>query len=89
MSRISIAVKNDLKLVALMHDELKLQAHLLRADAKTSWGALEGKWADLQEHLGRAKVAGKDAGAEAEVAIKSLLDTLRAGYTSTRNALRG
>jgi hypothetical protein len=87
MSRINVAVKNDLQLVALLHDELKLQAHLFKADAKTRWNELEDKWSDLQEHIGRAKVAGQDAGAEAETAIRSLVDTLRAGYTSVRNAL--
>ena len=88
MSRLNVAVKNDLKLVALMHDELKLQAHLLKADAKTRWSELEQKWADLQEHLGRAKVAGKSAGAEAESAIVLLVDSLRAGYTSIRDAMK-
>jgi hypothetical protein len=88
MSRLSVAIKNDLKLVALMHDELMLQAHLLKADAKTRWSELERKWIDLQEHVGRATTAGKDAGIEAESAIKMLLDSLREGYTTVRNALK-
>jgi hypothetical protein len=88
MSRINVAVKNDLKLVALLHDEMKLQAHLLKADAKTRWNELEHRWGELQEHVGRAKVAGRNAGAEAESAIRELVDTLRTGYTNVRDSLK-
>lgn len=89
MSRLSTALQNDLKLLALMRDELALQAHLLKADVKGRWQDLEAKWAELKAHAARAEVAGEDAVQESETAIGLLVDTLRKGYDNIRAALRG
>lgn len=88
MSRLSTALQNDLKLLALMHDELALQAHLLKADVKSRWQDLEAKWAELKAHAARAEVAGEDALQESETAIGLLVDALRKGYENIRAALR-
>jgi hypothetical protein len=87
MSRITTAIKNDLQLLGLLHDEVKLQAHLLRADAKQRWDELEVKWSELQERVDRASVASHDARVEMDSAVKILADALRAGYESIRSAL--
>lgn len=88
MTRFKTAVQNDFKLLELLHDELALQAHLLAADAKVKWEALEGKWSDLKSHVERAAAAGETAEHETEAAIRLLSDTLRSGYASIRKALK-
>lgn len=88
MSRLETAIQNDLKLLKLARDELKLQSHLLKADLKDRWGDLEDKWQKLDEHLGRAKVAADDAGDEIETSAKLLVDALQDGYKHIRSALK-
>ena len=89
MSKLSVALHNDLKLLELLRDELALQAHLLKADVKTRWQEMESKWSVLKEHIGRAQVAGDDARQETESAIGLLSDSLRKGYAGIRDALKG
>jgi hypothetical protein len=88
MSKIKQALHNEYQLLELMHDELALQAHLFKADLKTSWEALEVKWSDFKEHLGRAQVAAGDANRSIEISMKLLADTLTAGYADIRNAFK-
>lgn len=72
-----------------LRDQLALQAHLLRAEAKTRWSELETQWADLQEHLGRAGVAAKDAKPQISAAVDDLIKSLKDGYDQIRKALTG
>lgn len=88
MSKINVALHNDLKLLELSRDELALQVHLLKAEMKTRWDEMEVSWGVLKEHIGRAKVAGDDARLEAEAAMGLLYDSLRKGYASVRDALK-
>lgn len=88
MSRIQKALHNDVQALVLLRDEIALQAHLFRADARDKWQGLETRLDELKEHLSRAKVAAADAKPEVEAAAKSLADTLKAAYTDFRNALK-
>lgn len=88
MSRIQRAVQNDVKALELLRDELKLQTHLLKADARARWQELEAEWSKLKEHLQRAEVASGDAESEVSTATKLLIDALKAGYTQIKNALK-
>lgn len=87
MSHLKTAVHNDLQLLQLAHDELSLQAHLFKADAKVKWTELERKWSDLRSHIEKAAAAGEAAEIEAAAAIKVLRETLRSGYKNIRKAL--
>jgi hypothetical protein len=87
MSHLKTAVHNDLQLLQLAHDELALQAHLLKADAKDKWAELERKWADLKSHIEKAAAAGEAAETEAGAAIKLLSESLRSGYMNIRKSL--
>jgi hypothetical protein len=89
MSRVNQAIHNDLQLLALARDEIKLQAHLLKADAKVRWDELERKWGELKSHVERAEVAAGGAEREVETAARLLADSLRAGYKQVRDALKG
>ncbi|MFA5938729.1 MAG: hypothetical protein WC809_05175 [Sinimarinibacterium sp.] len=88
MSRLNVALQNDLKLLALLRDELGLKAHLLKAEMKDLWQQLEDKWGVLTVALSSAENAGAGALHESEVAIGLLVDTLRKGYENVRKALK-
>lgn len=88
MSHLKIAVHNDLQLLQMAHDEIALQTHLFKADAKVKWSELESKWADLKSHIEKATAAGEAAETEASAAIKLLSEILRSGYANIRKALK-
>ena len=88
MSQFKNALHNEFQLLELLHDELALQAHLFKAEMKSTWEALEAKWSDFKEHLGRAEVAAGDARRDIDASSKPLADALKAGYTDIKNAFR-
>lgn len=88
MSQIKNALHNEYQLLQTLHDELALKAHLFKAEMKSSWEALEAKWADFKEHLGRAQVAAADAGHEIDAASKPLAEALKSGFTEIKNAFK-
>ncbi len=89
MTRLENALHNDVKALEFLHDELKVQAHLLKAEAKKQWDELEAKWASLKEHLQRAEVAADRNKGDVDAAIRLLVDALKTGFAQIRNALKG
>lgn len=89
MSRLENALHNDVKALEFLHDELKVQAHLLKAEARKQWDELEAKWASLKEHLQRAETAADRNKGDIEAAARLLIDALKAGFAQVRNALKG
>jgi hypothetical protein len=88
MSRLSTAIHNDLQLLALLRDELKLQSHLLGAELKTRWEELEREWSSLKEHVGRAEVATDKVAVETKTAIDLLVSSLKEGYAGIKRAVQ-
>ncbi|HZP14142.1 MAG TPA: hypothetical protein VFB36_17125 [Nevskiaceae bacterium] len=88
MSRIQTAFKNELQLLSLLRDEVKLHTHLLKADVRKRFDELERRWAELQAQIARAEVAGANAGEDARAGVKKLIETLRAGYEQISKALK-
>lgn len=78
----------DLDNLALVRDELSLQAHLLKADLKDRWLEAETRWDRLQAEARAVGVAVEHSGAELGAAASLLADALRKTYTDLRNALR-
>lgn len=87
MSRLDQAITNDLLALRLLRDELALHATLLKADLKDRWHKLEADMDTLREHAERAKVAAEGSGKQAEAAIKTLIDSLHAGYADIKKAI--
>ncbi len=88
MSRIRQALHNDLQALEFIRDELTLQSHLFKAEAKKGWAELESRWDELKAQLSHAKSAAASAEPEIEAAAKMLIDTLKSGYAGLRNALK-
>ena len=88
MSRIQQMLHNDVQALTFLRDEMMLQSHLFRADARTRWQELEERWDELKEHLQRAKVAAEDANPQIQAAAQMLADTLKTSYADFKNALK-
>jgi hypothetical protein len=88
MSRLDTALKNDVKLLRFARDEIALQAHLLKGDLKIRWDALEQKWEQLNEHVGRAEVASEAARKDIEAASRLLIEALKDGFASIKRAFQ-
>ena len=68
-------------------DELKLRAHLAKAEARDEWEELEVKWERLRSRL---KAAGEEADVASEdvrAAASILADELKKGYERIRQSL--
>jgi archaellum component FlaC len=81
------ALERELALLAQMRDELKVQMHLAKADAKDEWNRLEKKLETVQSEL---RTLGEDAKAplrEVQSASRALLDELKKGYERVRAQL--
>jgi hypothetical protein len=68
-------------------DELRLQLHLAKAEARDEWERLEEKWQHLR---GRMGVVGKEAGKTAQevaAALQLAAEEIRRGYARVRELL--
>jgi hypothetical protein len=63
-----------------MRDEMKLQAHLGKADAKDAWEDVEKRWQHLEGRLRVLRDASKEEFAEVADAAKLLIEEIRRGY---------
>ena len=79
MSRIQQLLHNDVQALSLLRDEMLLQAHLFRAEARTRWQELEVSWDELKVHLQRGSRCqspnpdcGPDAGGYLEDQLRRL-----------------
>jgi uncharacterized protein YjbJ (UPF0337 family) len=82
------STKQDLeKLMATLaqqRDELKLQLHLAKAEAKDEWDALEGKWEQAQGKLAQVQTAAGESLEDVRAAASLLADELKNGYERIR-----
>lgn len=77
------AAKNfDREMDALraLRDELKLKAHLAKADIKSEWNDLEKKWERVDEELRRATQHVKAPLQSIKADTKQLITELKQGY---------
>jgi chromosome segregation ATPase len=69
-------------------DELRLQMHLAKAEAKEEWEALEKKWQHLESRLGRAAGEAKASAHNVGAAMDTVAAELGAAYQRIKNSLR-
>jgi len=61
-------------------DELRVQMHLARAEARDEWEKAEQKWNDLQERYGEVKRETGEMVGKARTAVKILMEELGDAY---------
>lgn len=72
--------------LAQLRDELRLQAHLGKAEMRHELEALEPKWHELRMKLEKAEDATIETGEYVGAAVRLLMDELRDGYERIRHA---
>jgi len=75
---------NDLK---QLRDELKLQIHLGKAEAKDEWDKLEEKWQDLKDRSRDIGEATDESAQDVGTAMELVVDELKKGYERIRKLL--
>ncbi len=81
-------VQKDLALLEKARDELKLQIHLAKADAKSEWAKLESTWQKVNEQGQQTRNGTEQPLKDITSAAKVLIDELRSGYARVREQLK-
>ncbi len=68
-------------------DELRVQMHLAKADARDEWEELEGKWAEFEQKMDKVEDAAEEAAKEVGEALSALGSEIKAGYQRIRDAM--
>lgn len=68
-------------------DELKLKIHLAKADGRDQLARLDGKIAELRQHVQAAGSEAKGAMGDVSGAAKVLIDEIKAGFDRVRKTL--
>ena len=79
--------QKELDLLSKARDELKLQLHLAKADAKSEWARLETTWQRVNEQLQLTRNGTEQPLKDISAAAKTLLEELRGGYARVREQL--
>ena len=70
-----------------MRDELKLKAHLAKADAREEWERLETKWHQFEARVRASRRDTDEAMDTVWNDVKHLADEIKEGYERLRKAL--
>ena len=87
MTDLGEKIEEELETLRRSRDELRLQIHLAKADAKDRWEELECKFYEVER---KAKYIAREAQVpleEIRVAARQLLREIRSGYEHLRDAL--
>lgn len=68
-------------------DELKLQAHLFKAETRDEWEKVEDKWQRFQGRARQVSDTGGEVGEELATAVRSLGNEIVEGYRRIRRSL--
>ena len=82
-----ISFKKEFEALATIRDELKLKAHLAKADVKDELGRLENRWLRLEEELRRSTSHLKEPIDELSTNAKELVTELKRGYENVKRRL--
>ena len=69
-------------------DELRLRAHLMKAEIHDEFKDLERKWDHLESNLGRLKSASKESAEDVGAALKQLTEELAEGYQRVKKSVQ-
>ena len=87
-SELERSLKREREALQQLRDELKLQLHLGKAEAKKEWDRLERQWVQLEAELGRVGEQAKEPLEDIGRAARSLVDELKSGYSRIKHQLK-
>lgn len=68
-------------------DELKLKAHLLKAEMRDEWETVEEKWQHFESRMSQKKQAADRAKDEVARTLSKMGDEIKAAYRRIRNSI--
>jgi hypothetical protein len=77
---------SEVKDLGQLRDELKLKAHLLKAELQDQWRDLEKKWDELGTQMEPVRAAAGESAKEVGTAVESLVAALKKGYERLKDA---
>ena len=89
MSHEDVRSLKDVESLEQAYQELALQAHLLKNEAKDRWTSLKTDWVRLQQELAPTRKAGQHAAQEIGSATSLLAGSVREGLAELRRSLPG
>jgi len=69
-------------------DELRVRAHLLKAELKQEWDEVERKWDQVEFRLGKVGDSARESAGEIGAATDQLGEEIANAYRRIRDALR-
>lgn len=84
MNHLSEAIEQEINALTRLRDEVRLQAHLAQAEARTRFDALEARLPELEAQVQELRARGSDGAHEIADAARGLLRELHAGYEDLR-----
>ncbi|WP_428309994.1 hypothetical protein [Hydrocarboniphaga sp.] len=88
MSMLKLITRAEVDAVAQIRDELKLQAHLFKAEAKDHWDRAEVSWAHVMSDINAARESVDRSGVEISTAAQLLFETVRDSLQDIRKSLK-
>jgi signal transduction histidine kinase len=84
---VKMSFKREMDALATIRDELKLKAHLAKADMKDELNHLEHRWQRLEEEVRRSSSHMKEPLEDIGQSAKDLLTELKRGYENVKSRL--
>ena len=81
-------LKEELERLEQLRDELRVQAHLFKADAKKEFDELEKKFQKLKRDTAPVRRAAKQSAADVSEATRLLFEAVKDGMTRIRQSLK-
>jgi uncharacterized coiled-coil DUF342 family protein len=81
------SIQQEIVALARVRDELRLQMHLARAEAREVFDHLETRWPEIEARADELKANTSSSAHEVAEAARGLAQELRAGYEEVRRRL--
>ena len=70
-----------------IREEIEVQMHLGKLEARDKWNDLEKHWDHAEQKLKQLSEAGREAAEDISAATQVVLDEIRSGYEKLKEAL--
>ena len=87
MANLRKAVDEELETLRRVRDELRVQVHLGKAEAREQWEKLEQRFEEAEARVKRLAREADEPAQELGRAVRLLMQELRDGYRRVRDAL--
>ncbi len=87
MSDLGKRVADEVETLKQVRDELRVQMHLGKAEAKELWERMEQRWHDIEAKLDLAEKQAQEPLENGRAAARLMLDEIREGYRRIKSAL--